>query len=753
MKRRRKKVYIQWFLSYVAIMLPPIIIGFIVYTHTLQANRLQAERLNKSLMQVVKNEFDNQVNEVTRCLNRFAMDANVHLLSNARGKFHPQDQYNLYTLYNNVMNVNFSEQYCDEVFVYFKNTRMIVSTHGNMTYELYHDLYGSVKEYTMPDMESYLGEFHYRDVQPLSDEQNRYLLFTMTCLKSDVGETSATVGVRLNVNTLDELFDAARWDEGIQLVIIDEYDRILNSSDTAEPYLSLHYRDLEPGGEFMTRIQDVPYIGTVMESEQRGWKYVILSPQALVEENARQIQKFCLLGLYASIIIGLFLSGYLSKVNYNPLKGLLDTFKKQGNISEEDENEFQWLNRQTERFFSDYNDAKRLLGYNSKKLKEYNLLKLLEYSYDPKAMEGDFQKYRLREDAPYNAVIIFAVESIKEKKEMTDAYTQENALHKFILTNVFEEKVLEYYLIEMTELGEQVTAIVNLPNQDEAGERLKNLVEETQQMIEEKFGFSVTAFMGAINAGIEGIHESYAQAREVAEYAELLDAEFVIYDDVKNVQKKYMYSIEMEQKIINGIKVGNSKAAYENLIQVFDQNFEDGISIDVCRCLIFDMMGTLLKGAEEGGYYTFAEDFHFSNELSAKLPLEELKGRFQKIVEEICVKILEMQKETQEDKKLSHEVENYILENYGDPDLNISILGQEFHMTPAYLSAIYKKQTGKSLLDFINQIRVEKAEALLIEGRSVVETAQIAGFRDSGAFIRVFKKKRGVTPGQLKRNL
>lgn len=117
------------------------------------------------------------------------------------------------------------------------------------------------------------------------------------------------------------------------------------------------------------------------------------------------------------------------------------------------------------------------------------------------------------------------------------------------------------------------------------------------------------------------------------------------------------------------------------------------------------------------------------------------------------MKILEMQKETQEDKKLSHEVENYILENYGDPDLNISILGQEFHMTPAYLSAIYKKQTGKSLLDFINQIRVEKAEALLIEGRSVVETAQIAGFRDSGTFIRVFKKKRGVTPGQLKRNL
>lgn len=753
MKRRRKKVYIKWFLSYVAILLPPIMIGFVIYTHTLKANREQAERLSQSLMQIVKNEFDNQVNEVTKCLNRIAMDPDVHLLSNAKGRFQPKDQYHMYTLYNSVMNINFSERYFDEVFVYFKNTGWVVSTHGNMSSELYHSMYGSVNEYTLPAMEDYLAQFHFREVMPLSDEWNHYLLFTMTCIKSDVGETSATVGVRLNVKTLDELFDSARWDERIQLAIIDEHNRIINASRAAESLPTLRYHELEPGQNFTVRIQEEPYIGTVMESEQLDWKYVILQPEALVEENARQIQKACLIGLCASVIIGLFLSYYLSKVNYNPLKGLLETFKKQVNVSEEDENEFQWLNKQTERFFSDYNDAKRLLDYNSKKLKEYNLLKLLEYPYDAEETKTDFQKYRIKEDAPYNAVIIFAVESIREKREKTDAYTQENALHKFILMNIFEEVVLEYYLLEVIELGEQVAAIINLPDGEKSGELLKTLVEDTQQKIEELFGFSVTAFMGAINAGTEGIHESYIQAREVAEYAELLDAEFIIYDDVKNVQKKYTYSIETEQKIINGIKVGNDKVAFSNLLLVIDQNFADGISIDMRKCLIFDMMGTMLKGAEEGGYYTFAEDFNFSTELSAKLPVEELKCRFKKIVEEICGKILEKQKENQDDKKLSREIEEYILINYNNPDLNISILGQEFHMTPAYLSAIYKKQTGGSLLDYINHIRIEKAEEYLAEGRSVVEIAQNVGFRDSGAFIRVFKKKRGVTPGQLKQNV
>lgn len=753
MKRRGKKVYIKWFLSYMAILLPPIMIGFVVYTHTLKANREQAERLNQSLMQIVKNEFDNQINEVMKCLNRIAMDSSVHLLSNAKGSFEPKDQYYMYTLYDNVMNINFSERYCDEVFVYFKNTGWMVSTHGNMSSELYYSLYGKAEGFTLPSMEEYLSQFHYRDVMPLTDQFNNYLLFTMTCIQSDIGETSATVGVRLNVETLDELFTSAKWDDSIQLAIIDSNNRLMNTTWDEDLYMSLNYDDLEAGKNFSLQFDGQPYIGMVMDSNHLDWKYVLLSPQALAEENARQIQKACLIGLCASVVVGLFLSFYLSKMNYNPLKGLLDTFKKQGNVSYEDENEFQWLNKQSEQFFSDYNDAKRLLNYNAKKLKEYNLLKLLEYPYDSKEMEGTFQRCRIRPDAPYNTVIIFAVDAVNEKQEVTDSYTQENALHKFILMNIFEEMVLNYYLAEVTELGEQVAAIINLPDEEESRQRIKEQVENAQQVIEEHFGFTVTAFMGSVNKGVEGIHESYSQAREVGEYAELLDAEFIIYDDVKNIQKRYTYSIEMEQKIINGIKTGNSKIAYENLIQVFDQNFSGGISIDISRCLIFDMMGTLLKGAEEGGYYTFVEDFNFSKELSARLPVEELKRRFKVIVEDICDKMAEMQKATEEDRKLGRKIEEYIQENYNDPDLNISILGLQFHMTPAYLSAIYKKQAGRSLLDYINQVRIERAEALLMEGRSVVDTAQLVGFRDSGAFIRVFKKKKGVTPGQLKRNI
>jgi len=54
-------------------------------------------------------------------------------------------------------------------------------------------------------------------------------------------------------------------------------------------------------------------------------------------------------------------------------------------------------------------------------------------------------------------------------------------------------------------------------------------------------------------------------------------------------------------------------------------------------------------------------------------------------------------------------------------------------------------------LDYINKFRLAEAERLLREDHSVVEVAQMVGFRDSGSFIRVFKKKMGFTPGQLKK--
>jgi AraC-like DNA-binding protein len=89
--------------------------------------------------------------------------------------------------------------------------------------------------------------------------------------------------------------------------------------------------------------------------------------------------------------------------------------------------------------------------------------------------------------------------------------------------------------------------------------------------------------------------------------------------------------------------------------------------------------------------------------------------------------------------------------NFKDPDLNISQIAVEFRMTPTYVSAVLKKQTGKSILDVIRQMRIEYAKELLESDMSVEDVAFAAGFRESSTFIRAFKNYHGITPGQMKK--
>ena len=100
---------------------------------------------------------------------------------------------------------------------------------------------------------------------------------------------------------------------------------------------------------------------------------------------------------------------------------------------------------------------------------------------------------------------------------------------------------------------------------------------------------------------------------------------------------------------------------------------------------------------------------------------------------------------------IEEDINLYIKENYFNPDLNVSMLGETFHLTSAYLSKIYKSETGNSLLYAINSIRIEASRKLLDEtDLSVNQISKQVGYLYCNAFIRFFKKQTGLTPGQYK---
>ena len=96
-------------------------------------------------------------------------------------------------------------------------------------------------------------------------------------------------------------------------------------------------------------------------------------------------------------------------------------------------------------------------------------------------------------------------------------------------------------------------------------------------------------------------------------------------------------------------------------------------------------------------------------------------------------------------------VRRYLEDNYMF-DLSLDSVGEILHISPAYLSAQFKKYQKMNFLDCLTELRINAAKELLNDPfRSSAEVASMVGYEDASYFARAFKKRTGVTPTQYRR--
>lgn len=67
-----------------------------------------------------------------------------------------------------------------------------------------------------------------------------------------------------------------------------------------------------------------------------------------------------------------------------------------------------------------------------------------------------------------------------------------------------------------------------------------------------------------------------------------------------------------------------------------------------------------------------------------------------------------------------------------------------------YICRIFKEYTSKTVVDYVNEQRIERAAAQMMRG-SITEAAFNSGFNDLSYFCKTFKKYKGITPSEYKR--
>ena len=747
----KRKTYCLILLSYLLILFVPMAGSVFLHFYNVRLVREQSEDMAQRMLEGIRDRVDTYMNSIWQMNLIAAQLDTVNDMLAAQTGAESEEAYGLYRVGRELEMFYSFDQSLEDLFVYFTDNRKMAGRNGSLSLELYGQMYLESAE-KGKFLEDYFSVPHYRECVRLSGENGRNRLL---CVLSDLSAFGNdvpryTVGAVVSEDYLKKQLQSVGWMEGTISMVQDRDGTVLWGT---EDYAFLQqvsgnfpvsdtknrYQTMEAGGQ--------KYAAMAKVSEMTGWTYTILIPVSVIEQGADQMQRYYFLMLFGCTAVGGIAAGAVSRKQFRPVKAmqeLLNQFSHaSGGKMPKGKESYHWLQEQVDRFFEERINTMTILRQDRRELKNYYLLRLLENSYT-EDMDENLKNCQIVFEYPYYAVIqLFPAESA--------ARAEEESLMLFVIKNIFSE-LLESggdMRVYMVHVGKRVAGIINLQNPGSM-DQLYDHIYRAQELIEENFQQKIAALVSDCYGSRMEIFKAYQDSCELEEYLPFSEDLVLCSKDIQDLGKTYHYNAELDQKLLNAVKAGNEELAEEQLVLILNPYDMGKISLNVYRCLVFDIWRTISRAAEESGSSDAAAQYSLEEELFADVSPGRIKEKFTEQIRQICRCIQQAQKEGGRDKELSRKVQAYILEHFRDPDLNVSQIGLQFHLTPSYLSSLYKKQTGGSLLEYLNQARLAEAERLLKQGFSVTETAKQAGFRDSTYLIRVYKKKNGITPGQKK---
>lgn len=102
-------------------------------------------------------------------------------------------------------------------------------------------------------------------------------------------------------------------------------------------------------------------------------------------------------------------------------------------------------------------------------------------------------------------------------------------------------------------------------------------------------------------------------------------------------------------------------------------------------------------------------------------------------------------------KNIINEAKQYIMDNYQNPDLSVEMLCRHLHMSPAYFSTVFKKETGQAYIAYLTEVRLNKAVELLntTDDKTYIIASKV-GYQEQNYFSYVFKKRFGISPSKYR---
>jgi len=315
-------------------------------------------------------------------------------------------------------------------------------------------------------------------------------------------------------------------------------------------------------------------------------------------------------------------------------------------------------------------------------------------------------------------------------------FLQSTCKHEMLLLNINEYQSIMLVVID--------PASKNSDNRQE----LMTYGEKVKEWLETRFDRRSFIIVGSPVDKLEGLHDEFTQMEELMNFRFFMDSSVVCSKDDGSIHAHV--DDESLELMLRDVYTSIARKEY--------------LTLELRIEFLIASMRSSKRFSSMYAKLLFTEILKKVVEFQGKKNSNLLKDGLERIAH--CNSIVELRQvilsvfqeqllriETATDdqcRKVIEDVQTLIQMEYGG-DIGVDYLAKRVFLSPSYLSFLFKKSTGQSLVKYITAVRMERAKELLRDSTiKVVEIATTVGFANTSYFNLMFKQYNGLTPVQYR---
>jgi two-component system response regulator YesN len=353
------------------------------------------------------------------------------------------------------------------------------------------------------------------------------------------------------------------------------------------------------------------------------------------------------------------------------------------------------------------------------------------------------------------------VQNDEEENSENEVSQYDRHLYQFGIINTFNEIFTDKFEVMHVTLDNIGTAFIAMPREgmtEDVSEAIDKKCTYLQEIINNCFGFTVTIAVSSEGREFTELPQKFNECREALEHKFYLGNNSIIYHSDVNTFFRYdNHSIleKLQKALIEGIKSGNEAAVEERLKDIFNCiRSVDPSKKEFIKNFYWNTITSInnirlsLKHGENNSKVGYTELSGLYGLIEKCTNADELNTLLEESARSVAAKVNNYNNKSI--KLVLRKAVEYLHDHYHEP-ITLNEVAEHTLVSTYYISRMFKKEMGRNFVDYLNELRVEKAKELLKDVRfKTYEVAEKVGIPDAHYFSRLFKKYVGMTPTEYR---